>query len=342
MPDTNVQADPMFQLLTDALRAGPGSPEWHQAVSKLRQGGVEHADEYRLLVAVREHLESGRDYRSIRAGPGFTRKLLEDLDKAEPPRRRDGPPIATMIAAFSGLVLLAVVAFVIVQWVRRGQVAPQPGETTDLQHAYFPTLVAQATFDAPAAGGAVPPGWKAIGELPLQGGKAGLRAGPTTAPASATVGGAVVLADAIPADEPFAAEATIRLNRPSDDLIVEFFVSADPLESFSADRSTSANELVWLLRGSRQQVVLGEDAQQKADEPRPEPPPGPKGDGRDVTVRILINRDSAAVESNKQSLWHGPHHLPANPRRVGVRFLRAAGGKAADPATVLGVKVAKK
>jgi len=165
MPDTNVQADPMFQLLTDALRAGPGSPEWHQAVSKLRQGGVEHADEYKLLVAVREHLESGRDYRSIRAGPGFTRKLLEGLDKAEPVRRRDGPPVATMIAAVSGLVLLAVVAFVIVQLVKRGQVAPQPGETTDLQHAYFPTVVAQATFDAP--GGAVPPGWKSIGELSI-------------------------------------------------------------------------------------------------------------------------------------------------------------------------------
>jgi hypothetical protein len=340
MPDTNVQADPMFQLLTDALRAGPGSPEWHQAVSKLRQGGVEHADEYRLLVAVREHLESGRDYRSIRAGPGFTRKLLEDLDKAEPPKRRDGPPTATIIAVFSGLVLLTVVAVVIVQVLKRGPAESTRGDATDLQHAYFPTVVARATFDAP--GGAVPPGWKSVGELSVLAGKAGLHAGPTTAPSDATVGGAVVLAEPVPADEPFAADATIRLNRPSDDLIVEFFVSADPIESFSGDRSTSANELVWLLRGNRQQVVLGEEAQQKADEPRPEPPPGPKGDGREVTVRILLDRNEAVVESNKQSLWHGPHHLPPNPRLVGVRFLRAAGAKPADPATVVSVKVVKK
>src|SRR3954463_2717514 len=86
MSHAPVETDPLFQLLTDALRAGPGSPEWHQAVAKVREGGVaapEHADEFRLLVAVREHLESGRDWRAVRAGPGFTRKLFERLDEED-------------------------------------------------------------------------------------------------------------------------------------------------------------------------------------------------------------------------------------------------------------------
>src|SRR3954471_10048772 len=84
MAQTNVEADPMFQLLTDALRAGPGSPEWHQAVGKLRAGGMEHGDEYQMLIDAREHLESGKEYRSVRAGAGFTRKLLDGIDREEP------------------------------------------------------------------------------------------------------------------------------------------------------------------------------------------------------------------------------------------------------------------
>ena len=64
--DTN---DPFLTLLTDALRAGPGSPEWHQAVSQLKVSG-ENVDEYKLLIEAREALESGRDYRSVRAGAG--------------------------------------------------------------------------------------------------------------------------------------------------------------------------------------------------------------------------------------------------------------------------------
>jgi len=32
-----IESDPFFELLTDALRAGPGSPQWHQAVQRLRQ-----------------------------------------------------------------------------------------------------------------------------------------------------------------------------------------------------------------------------------------------------------------------------------------------------------------
>src|SRR3954454_5027211 len=113
MPDTNVQADPMFQLLTDALRAGPGSPEWHQAVSKLRQGGVEHSDEYKLLVTVREHLESGRDYRSIRAGPGFTRKVFESIEQERAATGKGGKiPLANIIAIVSVIAVVVVVGYI--------------------------------------------------------------------------------------------------------------------------------------------------------------------------------------------------------------------------------------
>ncbi len=38
MPD--IESNPLFGLLTDALRAGPGSPEWHQAIGRLRADGL--------------------------------------------------------------------------------------------------------------------------------------------------------------------------------------------------------------------------------------------------------------------------------------------------------------
>src|SRR5437773_747365 len=63
-----LESDPLFTLLTDALRAGPGSPEWHQAVARLREDGANGSDEYKLLQTAREHLESGRDFRAVRAG----------------------------------------------------------------------------------------------------------------------------------------------------------------------------------------------------------------------------------------------------------------------------------
>jgi hypothetical protein len=339
MPQANLEADPLFQLLTDALRAGPGSPEWHQAVTRLRDGGMKDADEYKLLVSVREHLESGRDYRSVRPGPGFTRKLLGRLDEeGGPGARRRGLPTATLVAIVSGVVLLAVVVVVGVQLFNRGPVDTPPAKIVDLERSFFPTEVAQATFEGPSA--SVPPGWKQIGQWPLEATPAGLHPQPTTAPAAA-IGGALVAPEGIPADEPFAAEVTLQLQKPSDDVIVEFFVSAD--DNFSPDRATSGNELVWLLRGLRQRVVLGEEAKQQADVPRPRVR-GDRGEmNRELTVRILVNRDVAIVESNKQRLWAGPHGLPAKPRQVGVRFLHPAGApKTPDPAIVQSIKVFKK
>src|SRR5438128_1152250 len=91
MSDTiDLQSDQFMTLLTDALRSGPGSPEWHQAVRQLRtssEQGAAAADEYAMLYAARERLEAGKEYRSIRPGPGFTRKVMASVDE----EGRNGP-----------------------------------------------------------------------------------------------------------------------------------------------------------------------------------------------------------------------------------------------------------
>src|SRR5947208_662936 len=108
MPPANMETDPFFTLLTDALRAGPGSPQWHDAVAALRQQGKDGSDEHRLLLEARENLESGREYRAVRAGPGFTRKLLGEIENETVGGQRSGIPTATIVAIVSGLLVIAI------------------------------------------------------------------------------------------------------------------------------------------------------------------------------------------------------------------------------------------
>jgi len=156
-----IESDPFFELLTDALRAGPGSPQWHQAVQRLRQDGdvIAGADEYRVLVEAREHLESGREYRSVRPGPGFTRRLFNEIDEGGAPG--SGAPTATIITLLSALAILGVVVSVGVLMMRGGGTPPEQPQT-DLAALYFPNDVASATFRD-----AIPAGWRTIGNLSL-------------------------------------------------------------------------------------------------------------------------------------------------------------------------------
>src|SRR5437879_5738220 len=112
MPELDFESDQFLQLLTDALRSGPGSPEWHGAVTSLRGGNgsvamaPDRAAEYELLIAARQHLESGRDYRSIRAGAGFTRRVMEAVERE--PDSGGNPPLTTsgLVTALSALLVI--------------------------------------------------------------------------------------------------------------------------------------------------------------------------------------------------------------------------------------------
>src|SRR5438034_11400942 len=99
MTELDFESDPKLELLTDALRAGPGTPQWRQALS-----AVEHtpgADEFKALYTARERLASGRTYREVRAGPGFARKVFEAIDEQEATRGPRLPAAANLIAAAS-------------------------------------------------------------------------------------------------------------------------------------------------------------------------------------------------------------------------------------------------
>src|SRR5215469_2297716 len=130
----DVERDPFLTLLTDALRAGPGSPEWHEAVAQLKTSN-ENVDEYKLLIDAREALESGKDYRSVRAGAGFTRKLMTGLEEQTLQKR---PHLGTLIAILAGVVVVLVIAVVAYELYPRTPADDTPRAIAELASTYFP------------------------------------------------------------------------------------------------------------------------------------------------------------------------------------------------------------
>src|SRR5690242_13968670 len=104
--------DPLVVLITDALRAGPGTPQWEEALTQVRRDG-DAADEFQVLYTAREHLAAGREYREVKPGPQFTRKVLEAVQQSSQTSRR-ALPTATLFVVVS-LIIAVGVALAIVK-----------------------------------------------------------------------------------------------------------------------------------------------------------------------------------------------------------------------------------
>ena len=324
---TDAPTDPFFELLTDALRAGPGSPQWRDAVAALREKGADDTDEYRLLIRTREDLESGRDYRSVRAGVGFTRKVMDSLDEQDTSGSKS-LPIANLVAIICALAIIVAVGYVIY---RVASPAPEPDQQAVQQlideSNHFLTDIADAHFS-----GAVPDGWKQIGALPLNFDNA-LR----PSAATANEGGGVYYLTPVLAQPSFMTEAMVDTSKATDATWVQVFVSAD--DNFSTDRATSSQEVVWTMQGHTQSVAINGSVKPISINP-------PRGQ---FPVRLLINSNIAVVEVGQPrpdgkleftKVWSGAHHLAGSARYVGVRFLCTRAGGEPAPA-ITSVKIAK-
>jgi hypothetical protein len=322
---TPAESDPFFQLLTDALRAGPGSPQWGEAMAKLRDGGVEGADEYGLILRAREDIGLGRDYRKVSAGPEFTRKVLSAVEREG--KRSSGVPTATIVAILAGLVILGVIITVIVIMSRGGTDArnTQQQAIERLDAINFASNISSAQFR-----GSVPEGWRSVGPLPLDNAD-GLRAGAAAKADKASVGG-VVTSNVLPADQPFALDVELDLPEDNSGGPVQVFVS--DAADFSQDPA-GAHEVVLTVRDEHANLdVAGKS----------ETLPGtirgtPKG-GSTLKVSLRIDRDVLIADVGGRRLYAGPHGLPADkPRYAGVRFVRA--GETVESATVRSITISR-
>jgi hypothetical protein len=325
MVDT--QSEQFITLLTDALRSGPGSPEWHQAVKVLRDGaGQPGIDEYQLLYTARERLEAGKDYRSVRAGPGFTRKLMEGVEElATAGNGPGGVPTASLIALIAAGVLLGVVVLIAVLLLRQ-PANPQQQKVEELNSIIFGNKFLSASFTGPATNTVeTPDGFARFGDLPLVIRQGDLR--PSTQPTStpATNGasdayriGGLVSAAALPADQPLEVDVTLKIGKPAaDEGIFQIFISDEPITSANA---AGGHALVWQLKAGEARVF---QADGKAA-PQAEKLPG----WQNVPIKLALNRDTTLIEVAGKRLYAGPHLLdPAKPRYAGVRFFRRAAEK---------------
>jgi hypothetical protein len=302
--DETLPNDPLVQLLTDALRAGPASPEWHEAVQRLNAGHTGPVDEYKLLMQARENLAAGKSYREVRAGAGFTRKVLADIDKDIAATASKKNPMSAGLISYLGAGLIVLALAVMIFWIIQSNGGPAVPE--DLANEFFSKPLAQtASFLAP-----LPSDWKLVGPLqldPLH----------NLAPASKQStpdyqGGAVVATTGVPASQSFSVEATFTFQHVSDEVLPQLFVTDDP--NFSPDKATSSHELTWMVRGGFAQVVL----------PNGELWPSTKkiNDGQTVSARIVIGNRDAVIFCDGQIIWSGPSQLATDkPRYVGVRML---------------------
>jgi hypothetical protein len=331
----NFESDQFMQLLTDALREGPASRAWREASGRLDEwasaepgsGTFEKAREFGLILAAREHLEDSRSYREIRAGGGFTRKVLDSLAKERELEKQRRPSFRALILAMIGAVL-AIAAVGIFTYSIASKV-PAPPPTPELQNLSFPHPILSATFH-----GQTPAGWKTFGSSLVPGFDGAFlppREGPETY-ASCGLANLVPL----PAKPPWQMEVQIRLANPSQSVVPQIFVTdrAD-FDQDSAQRHEflvvlqPTSEAGWV---SRPQVILPDGSVSVS---------APLGEvGQTLSIGMVIDGKSALVECNQKRLYAGPSQLDEKlPKFAGVRFLRRGNLSAADLPGIISIRI---
>ena len=345
MSQTNIEADPFLKLLTDALRAGPGSPEWHQAVAQLREGGRGRTPTSTSCSS--PPASTSRAARSTApsapapASPASCSTAIEE-------ERRHGAtsvaalPTATVIAVACGLVIVAVVAFV--GWHLWHRAARRAAARDRAGPGARPTSRPRSRPRRSTAGDR-PRRGEASASCRWSRARAACSRSPAPPAAPPPRSGAGSWRPRrSPADEPFAAEVTLLPSgKPAEDVIVEV-LRRRPTPTFSPDRATSPAELVWLPPG---RAAAGGQGRLRPDRAAGRPtPPGRDQDRsrRDaakpgdaaretLTVRILVNRDAAIVECERPAPLGRPPRparqpalrrrpLPPQRRRQGPRAAR--------------------
>jgi hypothetical protein len=326
--ETQFDSDQFLKLLTEALRAGPGSPQWHEAVNHLKNSSLAEADEYRMLINAREHLESGRDYRSIRAGPGFTRKVMSAIDD-EAAAQAPAPPSAGTIAIVAAAGIIAVIVIVAVIWYRGSPPQPNP---TELANIVFAQTTISSDFTQAQA---IPPEWRTFGLAPVIASRSrGLGAAHVTAAQSVDNdyrGGGIYSASGMPPGQTFAFEAAIRQYRVSENVAVQIFITDAP-DFDKNPKASSPHELVcYVLKGVI--IVAKPDGSIVGS--------GTKA--KDLNhIQIKLDKQFVLIENDGQKLFSGPHDLsPDKGRYAGVRFLSKPSEKPLEDLTVQSVRILK-
>lgn len=318
-----LHSDDFLNLLTDALRAGPGSPQWREVVTLLRAENPSETNEYQLLITARERLESGRDYRSVRAGPNFTRKILQAVDQE--PLPKTPVPSATIIAVVAAAAILTILVIVAVILSTNPNPSPTP---QDLATTYFGTAIVSGDFSQN-----IPVEWRKFGVEPVISPRDKvLRGGLAAENTKDYRGGGLVTASPIDPAQSFAVEATLRVQRASSDVDLFIFVSEDASFANNPAAVSPREFVVDLING--QLSVFGPDATLKGKQATLTPSRDP------IHLLIKVDRHNTIIELDGKRLYEGPHGLSSQkPRYPGLRFLTRGSEQSLNDVVVQSVRV---
>ena len=361
------ESDQFLELLTDALRAGPGSPAWHQALLRLGSQRGSEAEQYRKLIEARQRLESGREYRSVRAGAGFTARLMQGVNEAADEGSMAGRmPSAGSIAMASAVVGLAVLG-ILVWFLYGGGGAGEIKSPDVLEGLYFGQTIVAAPLS-----GSVPMGWRQIGKLALDFGNGELRPaeaprpgglpGRGGGPGNGNAGAGGTLNDANaggargaprPGDRGPIPRATGAPNRRAEEaggIVTETPVeAAQPIELVVTLRFDQAPEdfipevFVADSGDFNDQATSPHELTWLIENRRPQVvlPDGEFSgrsdeikDARTMTVELRIDGNTVLVKTDGRQVWSGALGLTeGKPLFLGVRF-RRSGAAGAKPSRV--------
>ena len=331
MPDDldipEIDADPRLRLLSDALRAGPGSPEWAAAVTEAQSVGVPPGiDEYAVLLAARERLAEGRAYRSVRAGPGFGRRLMSRVDADVAARSKS--PLSAGLFAYVGVGLVVAVVGLLSALILRSISGEGTGQA-ELAQAYFSRSFATATLTGP-----LPPGFQSIGSLSLNAANGLALDADRKVPATdGYAGGGLVTAQGRPGRGTAGGAGDVPLRSPG----AGVRAAAVHLRRAGFHARQGDGPARVGLAGAGRPGPGGRRRRQR-EGPAIEDPRR-RRDRREAGRRPRRRRGRPSA--NKQVLWTGNSGLADKPRYAGVRILYRADGRR-DAVTVTNLKVAQK
>lgn len=282
------QDEQLLQLVSDALRDGPGSAAWQEAVRLIDPADGQELD---ALYSVRQRLESGKRWRQIRPGTNFTRKVMDAVDQQSDASVRPTGP-ATIIAILCGLLVLVVIAALVPMLISHSATPPVTKDA--FANVFFSNQLVKSDFEKSIGGE-----WKVTGTAPIKADH-GLRS--TQAINNVPLPWGLISTQALPADSFF--DFSVTLDFPPLGGAAEVFLS------------DGDHEIVATMDGVNVQVVLPKNG------PDVVLAMAPRSANTVINLRWLVGPDLAVLEMDGRRIWQGENHLSKSAGRfVGMRFL---------------------
>jgi hypothetical protein len=299
----------LFELLTDALRAGPDSQQWLEATQRLRADP--NADEYKLLLEARQRLESGKAYRTVRGSRQLAETVMAAVaaESAAIPRRLTARTLVR-IAALAAVIIITVAGAVI--WLMLGDSGLRPQQTVFIPRSAVPHMVTPAGFQS--FENVMPAGWSMIGTLRV---KADHGLHLAKGPKQLDQFGGLIWQDPLAASRPFKLEARIRYLGAAG-VAPEVFLT-DQAAIDDEKPIDPSHEFVWTVMNDRPSVRRADESLASAGQSIA------AGVLASLEVEIKVNGSSAVVDTERSGVcshWSGVHLLAGDkPWRLGVRFV---------------------